>query len=440
MQESYAEAISVASATLSRAIVTGEDSLPEGLREVDGLIRELLRAIGRLVFTTVADASVQQVVEGTKTHGLTPFRRPTVRFSCLFGPIDVESPYLYDRRSRWSSRPVQDVLGIRHGGRSAALERALSDFGAEDSFGHAVDRFEEHYGWSVDRGRVRRVTQEAAVDAQTWVASRLASQEGAFMENLASRRGADHVVTQQDGSMARTGRLTAVEGKETTPTRGLPRRRREQQWREIRVALARRLDENSATYVAAMDNYVVVTRSVFQASVPHGLSPRSQTICVGDGANGLMEEMLSQFPNAMYILDRYHLLEHLYETAEEVGMEAGEDQAGWVKNHVEQIDRGEVRGVVAQLRSYRGRGQERVTRLAGYLWRFRECVHYDAYREQGFPIGSGEVESAHRQIPQRRLKLPGACWDPESINPMLALRVLRANGWWDQFWRQRKAA
>ncbi len=75
MQESYAEAISVASATLSRAIVTGEDSLPEGLREVDGLIRELLRAIGRLVFATVADASVQQVVEDTKTNALTPLRR-----------------------------------------------------------------------------------------------------------------------------------------------------------------------------------------------------------------------------------------------------------------------------------------------------------------------------------------------------------------------------
>jgi hypothetical protein len=440
MQESYSDAITVASAVLSRAIVSGDDWLPDGLREVDGLIRELLRAIGRLVFATVADTSVQQVVEDTKTHGLTPFRRSTVRFSCLFGPIDVESPYLYDHRSRRSSRPVQDVLGIRHGGCSPTLERALSDFGAEDSFGHATDRFEEHYGWSVDRGRVRRVTQEAAADAEAWVDCRLGSEEVAYTESLASRPGADEVVTEQDGSMARTGTLTAVEGEEMTPTRGLPRRRRPSEWREVRVGLARRLDETARTYVAAMDSYAVVTRSVFQAAVSCGLSARSETICVGDGANGLMEEMLSQFPNAIYILDRYHLLEHMHETAEEIGLEEREDRAAWVKRHMERIDRGEVRSLSAQLRAYRGPGRARVTRLAGYLWRFRDCVHYDAYREHGFSIGSGEVESAHRQIPQRRLKLPGACWNPNSINPMLALRVVKANNWWGEFWEQRKAA
>ena len=26
---------------------------------------------------------------------------------------------------------------------------------------------------------------------------------------------------------------------------------------------------------------------------------------------------------------------------------------------------------------------------------------------------------------------------PESINPMLSLRILRANGWWEDFWDQR---
>lgn len=52
----------------------------------------------------------------------------------------------------------------------------------------------------------------------------------------------------------------------------------------------------------------------------------------------------------------------------------------------------------------------------------------------GLPIGSGEVESAHRYIPQKRLKIPGATWHPDTVNSMLALRVIRANGWWDDFW------
>jgi hypothetical protein len=55
-----------------------------------------------------------------------------------------------------------------------------------------------------------------------------------------------------------------------------------------------------------------------------------------------------------------------------------------------------------------------------------------------WPIGSGEVESAHRYIPQARLKIPGACWRVESINSMLALRLLKANGWWARYWREDK--
>ncbi len=49
-------------------------------------------------------------------------------------------------------------------------------------------------------------------------------------------------------------------------------------------------------------------------------------------------------------------------------------------------------------------------------------------KSRGLPIGSGEVESAHGCItPQKRLKIPGATWHPDTINPMLALRVIRAN-------------
>ncbi len=72
--------------------------------------------------------------------------------------------------------------------------------------------------------------------------------------------------------------------------------------------------------------------------------------------------------------------------------------------------------------------------LAKYLQRFADACHYELYKIQGLPIGSGEVESAHRYIPQKRLKIPGATWHPDTINPMLALRVIRANEWWSDFW------
>lgn len=66
-------------------------------------------------------------------------------------------------------------------------------------------------------------------------------------------------------------------------------------------------------------------------------------------------------------------------------------------------------------------------------------MDYDYFRTIGLPIGSGEVESAHRYIPQKRLKIPGATWHTDNINPMLALRIIRANNWWDDFWAKQSS-
>ncbi|MHB8166390.1 MAG: hypothetical protein ACYDDT_06405, partial [Sulfuricella sp.] len=48
--------------------------------------------------------------------------------------------------------------------------------------------------------------------------------------------------------------------------------------------------------------------------------------------------------------------------------------------------------------------------------------------------GSGEIESAHRHIVQRRLKLPGAWWRAANADHMLSLRLNRANQQWNEYW------
>lgn len=49
------------------------------------------------------------------------------------------------------------------------------------------------------------------------------------------------------------------------------------------------------------------------------------------------------------------------------------------------------------------------------------------------PIGSGEIESAHRYIIQKRLKIAGAWWDINNAENILALRTCRANAVWEKY-------
>jgi hypothetical protein len=50
------------------------------------------------------------------------------------------------------------------------------------------------------------------------------------------------------------------------------------------------------------------------------------------------------------------------------------------------------------------------------------------------PIGSGEIESGHRYVFQKRLKIAGGWWEQENLKKMIALRVVRVNRGWEDYW------
>ena len=111
----------------------------------------------------------------------------------------------------------------------------------------------------------------------------------------------------------------------------------------------------------------------------------------------------------------------------------------------ELLKNNDATGVLNQLRAY-VEAEEVATDHAPVRACFRYLnnrphhLNYKGALEKGLPIGSGEIESAHRYVIQQRLKVPGAWWKAENVEPMLALRVVRANADWDTYWGQLAAA
>jgi hypothetical protein len=71
-----------------------------------------------------------------------------------------------------------------------------------------------------------------------------------------------------------------------------------------------------------------------------------------------------------------------------------------------------------------------------YLQKRRGLMDYPTYHQQGWPIGSGSVESGHKLVMQARLKGPGMHWRPEHVNPMLAVRLALLNDRWEEAWQE----
>ena len=162
-----------------------------------------------------------QVMQSAKATGLIVHRRLRIKYLSLFGLIEVESPYLWDKTIGRGARPVKDQLGIEHGGRSLGVERALADFGAEESFGQAAKRFEEHYGWEIDRATLRPEVKHTAKMAEQYVEMRLLSARKNYSQPLETRPGNKKLVVELDGCHIRTGKKITIEGAFLTKKRRL---------------------------------------------------------------------------------------------------------------------------------------------------------------------------------------------------------------------------
>lgn len=112
---------------------------------------------------------------------------------------------------------------------------------------------------------------------------------------------------------------------------------------------------------------------------------------------------------------------------------------GWLAEQQARLKQSQIEAVEEVLRSYR-ESPEVADKAAPVRGCYRYLVDrpgqfdYQSAIEADLPIGSGEVESAHRYVIQHRRKFPGAWWNKEVAADMLALRTRRANGQWECYW------
>jgi len=70
----------------------------------------------------------------------------------------------------------------------------------------------------------------------------------------------------------------------------------------------------------------------------------------------------------------------------------------------------------------------------GYLEKRQAQMQYPDFQAQGWPIGSGIVESGNKLVVESRLKGAGMHWERQNVNPMLGLRNIVCSDRWPQEW------
>ena len=110
-------------------------------------------------------------------------------------------------------------------------------------------RFEEHYGWAINRATVRREVEKTALLAQKFVEVKLFIARLRALKSLTTKPNIEQLLVELDGCHIRTGILLPVEKAEVTKKRRLLKRKRESDWKEVRVGLVRPVnDKEKRTY------------------------------------------------------------------------------------------------------------------------------------------------------------------------------------------------
>ena len=316
-------------------------------------------------------------------------------------------------------RPFSALAGVSCRCSSLALQRVMTDFGADEAFGRVPDKLREHYGIAMPVSTIQRSTEHHA--------QRIYEQEAA-REIDPGTAAEVTFVGEMDGSM--------VPVVEPSPDAEDKRKGKVLSWKEVRLNLVHRQGSVTPTFGGNFAGGVEESgRQWWRCAAKAGFAPGSQLHAVGDGAPWIANQVEIQFgTQGSYLVDFFHLCEYLGEASKVC---AGDNPQAWLEGQKERLKANQVAAVLDTLAPFvKGdNDDDPVTACDRYLRNRLDQLDYQGAIQRGLPIGSGEIESAHRYIIQERIKLPGAWWSPDHIETMLALRLNRANREWDAYWQ-----
>ncbi len=162
-----------------------------------------------------------------------------------------------------------------------------------------------------------------------------------------------------------------------------------------------------------------------------------ETVCIADGARDLWLFFRKKYPDAIHVVDFFHVCEHLSKLSDLLFKTSSDAEAWFRKQRTTLKD--EPDGAAKVIRAVRYRRSKTkqnpdIETELKYLQRNRRRMNYYELQQKKLPIGSGVVEAACKNLIGARLKKSGMRWTISGGQTILSLRSLILSNRWEQFW------
>jgi hypothetical protein len=212
-------------------------------------------------------------------------------------------------------------------------------------------------------------------------------------------------------------------------------------WKELKVGLVgtviadepASVDEVSsvhttaAHYCAVLGDVTAFTPVLLALARRTAFRQAAQSCITADGAAWIWNLADTHFADSVQIVDYYHARQHLSLAAQALFPDHPARADTWFHAHTQDLFAGSFQPIVADLE------QAGLTDSAAYFQTHCARMNYADFQEQGYPIGSGSVESEVKQF-KHRLDGPGMYWSRQGAENMILIRATVLDGSFDTRW------
>ena len=180
------------------------------------------------------------------------------------------------------------------------------------------------------------------------------------------------------------------------------------------------------TYRAVLGRVDEFAPALWALAVEQQVPQAAQVSVTADGADWIWNLADDLFPDSVQIVDWYHATGYLAGAAD--ALHSNETAAQhWRQARRNDLYLGQTHTIIEPLE------RAGLSTQAEYFRRHTRRMQYQEFHEQGYPIGSGTVESGIKRF-KHRLSGPGMRWSRPAAERMLVLRAAVMSGTFDADW------
>jgi uncharacterized protein YukE len=201
------------------------------------------------------------------------------------------------------------------------------------------------------------------------------------------------------------------------------------EWEELAHAVRNR-------YIAHLGGPEVLGEQLWAEAKARGWEEADDREVIGDGAPWIWNQAQEHFYDGQQVVDWYHATEHLAAIAQRLHGEETPAAQRWYRAAQQTLYQGHAVRIAQHLRkkatAYPELAED-LEREASYLEGHKRRMQYQEFREDGYVIGSGTVESGCKRF-KARFCGAGMQWSRDGLQRLIPIRAAVMGDCFDQVW------